>query len=224
MEITRKNLVVLGDSFMSPDLWNSEYAGTHWTEKCIKYNIFNLSRPGYSNYNIIRQLHHALENNLQFDFLLIWFTDHRLTMENLSSKSWLGPTLTNCTPEFLTEDQKLAVKYYFTEISNTLILEQTALEILGILSWLKSKNLKFLFNFGHWQGFTYLKPCCSIRKELEVFKNSMYNFSEINLADYLIKDKLIFNSFTGPSYHTKEFWQDHIVQAVQKKFEEVYGD
>lgn len=219
-----KNLLVLGDSFMSPDRWRSKYAGTHWTEKCRKYNIRNLAKPGYSNYNIIRLLHLALEKKLDFDYVLLWFTDHRLTFPNLSDQKWLGTTITNCSPEYLTADQTIAAKYYFTEIPEQFMLEQTALEILGTLSWLKTKQLKFLFNFGQWHGFPYLPYGESLYNELLEWKESKYNFSEIDISHYTANNKLIIDSKSGPSYHTKEFWQDHIVSAVEKKFQEVYGE
>lgn len=226
MEVMRKNLLVVGDSFMSPERFRHKYFGKHWTEKSKKYNIINLAKPGYSNYNIIKELHNAIEHNIQFDYVLIWFTEHRLTFKNTkcSDANLLGPTLTNCSTEYLTVDQNLAVKYYFTEICAELRKNQTALEILGILSWLKNTELKFLFNFGLWQGTKYMLPSCNINQELMKFQNSVYNLSEINLEHYTAKNKLIINDRNGPSYHTTELWQDYIVQVVEKKFEEVYGE
>lgn len=220
-----KNLLVVGDSFMSADRWNPKYAGKHWTEKCTKYNIYNLAFPGYSNYNIVSNIHLALEKRLRFDYLLIWFTDHRLTFPNPVKNSWLGDTVTNCTTEYLTSDQNLAQKYYFTEVPDKFITEQTAYEILGTVSWLKNKNFKFLFNFGQYQGFKYLRNKSSIYNELLEFKESKYYFPEIDINHYInAGNKLIIDSKLGPSYHTKEFWQDHISTCVEKKFQEVYGE
>jgi hypothetical protein len=208
---------------MSPDRFRTKYVGKHWTEKSKKYNIINLSRPGYSNFNIITELHHAIEHNIQFDYVLIWFTEHRLTLENIHC-DWLGSTVTDCMPEYLTDDQKIAVKYYVTEISESLKREQTALEILGVLSWLKNKEFKFLFNLGLWDGLKFIRPGCNVHQELMKFQNNVYNLSEINLEHYTSKNKLIFDRKSGPSYHTNELWQDHISQVVGKKFQEVYGE
>lgn len=219
-----KKLLVLGDSFMSPERWKPKYAGKHWTEKVKKYSIYNLAFLGYSNFNILQKLHLALEKRLQFDYLLIWFTEHRLTFNNLSNQTWLGKTITNCNPEFLTADQTMAVKYYFTEVPEKFILEQTAIEILGTLSWLKHKQFKFLFNFGQWVGFKHLDYGGSLYNELLEWKDSIYNFSEIDISHYMVNNKIIIDSKSGPCYHTKEFWQDHIAASVEKKFEEIYGE
>ena len=223
-----KNLLVLGDSFMSADRWKPKYAGKHWTEKCTKYNIYNLAFPGFSNYNIINKLHLILEKKLQFDYLLVWFTDHRLTFPNMIKDSWLTEqgqdTVTNCSTEYLTKEQDIAQKYYFTEVDGYTMMEQTAYEILGTVHWLKNKNFKFLFNFGQYGGFKHIKFDSSIYNELAEIKKSKYYFPEIDIEHYTINNKLMMDPRSAPCYHTKEFWQDHIVQCVEKKFEEVYGE
>jgi hypothetical protein len=220
-----KNLLVVGDSFMSADRWNPKYAGKHWTEKCTKYNIYNLAFPGYSNYNIINKLHLALEKKLRFDYLLVWFTDHRLTFPKGVNDNWLTgqDTVTDCSPQYLTKEQNIAQKYYFTEVSDYIMIEQTAYEILGTIHWLKNKNFKFLFNFGQY-GFKHIKFNSSTYSELREIRESNYYFPEIDIAHYTINNKLILDPRSGPCYHTKEFWQDHLVSCVEKKFEEVYGE
>jgi hypothetical protein len=137
----------------------------------------------------------------------------------------LGETATDCSPDYLTSDQNLAQKYYFTEVPDKFTMEQTAYEILGTVSWLKNKNFKFLFNFGQYSGFKYIRYNSSIYNELLELKESKYYFPEIDISHYInAGNKLIIDAKSGPSYHTKEFWQDYISACVEKKFQEVYGE
>lgn len=200
-----KRLLVVGDSYMAVD---PKHPGTHFTELLKKnFEVFNFASPGLTNHLIFRQLIKGLELNP--DFVFVWFTESkRLEFENRKNK-WLPDYITDCNFNDLDNNQIQLMKYYFSETPIELLDLKTALDILGILSFLRSKNIKFFYHYGLFHNIIS-KLDMSVRLEFANFKKEL--LSEISFRDNLNRFSL------DPSYHSDYEWQHFLAKTVSDKF------
>lgn len=183
----KPKLLVVGDSFMTRD---ERYPGHHWSEMITEYTVINLAQIGASNFIINYNLMQGLKH--QPDAVVIGFTDpFRL---EVSSKISLvkdttvfsrvpSPWITNLYHDYINDDCRKYINMTRHLQDDDLNGNKTALEVLGILSFLKQQQIKTVFSYGLFegyltQGFIQLR----ILAELDKFKASKI---EHNLVDYI---------------------------------------
>lgn len=183
----KPKLLVVGDSFMTNDI---RYPGHHWSEMITEYEVINLAQGGASNFIINYNLMQGLKH--QPDAVVIGFTDpfrievsskislvKDTTVFSRVSSKWI----TNLYHGYLNDDCQAYIKTYRHLQDDDLNGNKAALEVLGILSFLKQQNIKTVFSYGLFegfltQGFIHLR----ILAELEKFKESKLDH---NLVDYI---------------------------------------
>ena len=104
-----KKLLVVGDSFMTPD---PEFPGQHWSEMLTEYQVLMYSQPGSTNGMIAWQFFEGLKLNpdaVVFGFTMVDRIEFRLDKHRqaISKRIWSSNGHQNLTP-----DQRLAVDYY----------------------------------------------------------------------------------------------------------------
>jgi hypothetical protein len=98
----KKQLLVIGDSFMYPDV---DYPGQHWSEMLPEYNVLMRSESGGTNTIIARNFFQGLTQTP--DAVVIGFTMNDRVEFN-DNDEWVSSSFR----QRLTSDQKLTADYY----------------------------------------------------------------------------------------------------------------
>lgn len=200
-----KSILVVGDSFMYPD---KIFPNTHWTELVNNYNIINLSFPGMTNAQIFLNLIKGVSMNP--DYVYLWFThSKRFEFENRKSNHPVE-YITDCNPELLDYGQTKLMQYYYAETPNSLQNQKSVLYILGSLSFLKVKNIKFLYSYGLFETILGELQTAHLQ-ELDQFKK--YYLQDADISNYTKEFVL------SPSYHTDKQWQEHLAYSIVNALE-----
>ena len=206
-QMTKPKLLVVGDSFMSRD---SRYPGEHWSEMITEYKVINLAQIGASNFIINFNLMQGLEQ--QPDAVVIGFTDP-FRVEVSSQDDLVNNTkvfdrlpsrwITNSWQAHITDNCQQYIKNIRYLQNDDLNGNKGALEILGMLTFLKQKQIKTLFSYGLFEGYLTqgFIPKTTLT-ELEKFNPIKINQ---NLSDYYTE--------TDVAFHVHD-------QKLQKKFAE----
>ena len=202
-----KKLLVVGDSFMTPD---SAFPGQHWSEMLPEYEILMLSQSGSTNGMIAWQFFEGLQ--FKPDAVVIGFTEiNRIEFEatvkqqKIFKRKWLSNG-----HESLTNDQKLSVDYYITLTDDYMNRFKSCVMARSLFFTCEQQGIPYAFTLnGLFNNLTHL-PYPSDPTVDTLLKEFFHRMCPTNLATYP-------HFKTSPGFHTDDpAWQQRFAQEARE--------
>jgi len=204
-----KKLLVVGDSFMHPDI---NFPGQHWSEMLPEYEILMYSVSGSSNGIISWKFFQGLEQKP--DAVVMGFTmADRIEFKNSDPKylnKWYSNALVNQT----SADERLAVDYYQATACWEMMLFKGFLTVRSLLLTCEKQKIPYAFTLnGLWDVD---------KKDLEneLWSNTYKN--DIRLLGEFAKHRATNFTTSGiwknrPGFHVDDpGWQQRFAQEVRE--------
>lgn len=201
----KKKLLVVGDSFMRPDI---DYPGQHWSEMLSDYQILMYSVSGSSNGIIAHQFYRGLE--FKPDAVILGFTAST-RIEFAYQNRWI----TSNTPDLLTSEQKLLADLYSIHVSDEMSMIKDCSLVRGLLSILEQKNIPYAWTLNLlFNNLTHL-PFPSDPWVNKILEDFFYRMTPTNLATYQ-------GWKHSPGFHTDDpVWQKRFASEVMELLQSV---
>ena len=196
----KKKLLVVGDSFMHPDI---NFPGQHWSEMLPEYEILMYSISGSSNGIITHQFYKGLECNP--DAVVLGFTEpNRLEFKH--KDGWI----TGAHQVQTSAEQKLLADNYRLHTSEEMLLIRDCSIVRGLLSILENKKIPYAWTLNLlFNNLTNL-PYPSDPWVNRVLADFYYRMTPTNLATYQ-------GWKSSPGFHTDDpVWQNRFAQEVRE--------
>jgi len=202
-----KKLLVVGDSFMRPDL---DFPGQHWSEMLPEFEILMLSQSGSTNGMIAWQFFEGLK--LKPDAVILGFTmsdriEFRLNedQQKISQKIWASNGHQN-----LTTDQRLAVDYYVALSDDQINRFKSCVIARGLFLTCESQGIPYAYTLnGLFNNLAQL-PYPSDPDVINILGDFAHRMCATNLATSP-------NFKQSPGFHTDDpVWQQRFTQEARE--------
>ena len=202
-----KKLLVVGDSFMRPDL---NFPGQHWSEMLPEYEIIMFSQSGSTNGMIAWQFFEGLK--LDPDAVILGFTmpdriEFRLDekQQKISKRIWSSNGHQNLTP-----DQRLAVDYYVALSDDQMNRFRSCVMVRSLLLTCEYQGIPYAYTLnGLFNNLTRL-PYPSDPDVNNILKEFFHRMCATNLATYSLWK-------SSPGFHTDDpVWQQRFAQEARE--------
>ena len=196
----KKKLLVVGDSFMRPDV---RYPGQHWSEMLPDYDILMYSESGSSNNIIARNFFQGLKQHPDAIVLGFTMTD-RLEFKDTQSNRWISNTIL----ARLTSDQKLAADYYRATGDEDINLFRSCVIARSLLLTCEKLNIPYAYTLNQLFNNLAILPYPSSPVVTEMLGEFSNRMCATNLATYP-------NFTMSPGFHTNDYdWQKRFASEV----------
>jgi hypothetical protein len=206
-----KKLLVVGDSFMAPDL---RFSGQHWSEMLPEYEILMRSQGGATNGMIAYEFFEGLE--LKPDAVVMGFTmpdriEFKTTDFISTNKKWYSSKHDG----HMSADEKLAVDYYQATTCQEMMIFKSFLIVRCLLLTCEKQKIPYAFTLnGLWDS----RNKCSIDEPWKtICKNEITLLGEF--AKYQTPTTFIGypNWKAIPSFHVDDpVWQQRFAQEARE--------
>lgn len=212
MEVTRPRLLIVGDSFFSQD---KKFPTQHWSEMLPDYDVDNRAVPGHSICMILRDLVEGLSAGA--DAVAVGFTGPgRIEFKNPNpepdfDRLWI----TSQHQQMLTQDQKLLMTLYQSLTEPVWENFGAFWQIIGALSFLKSRNIPFVYSLGIYQKLIPVTELLLHHSDL--VNTQLARFSSHALVNNLAMYPLDLQTHS-PVFHVPDpVWQSQFAAEVNEK-------
>ena len=169
----KKKLLVVGDSFMHPDV---NFPGQHWSEILPEYEILMYSISGSSNGIIAHQFYKGMECDP--DVVVLGFTEpNRLEFNHNST--WI--TGSN---RLASSEQQLVADLYKVHSSHEMLMIKDCSVVRGILSTLQDKKVPYAWTLNLLFNNQSKLPFPSDPWVNKILGDFFYRMTPTNLATY----------------------------------------
>ena len=202
-----KKLLVVGDSFMCPDL---NFPGQHWSEMLPEYNILMYSQSGSTNGMIAWQFFEGLK--LKPDAVVLGFTmPDRIEFclsedqQKISQRIWSSNGHQNLTP-----DQRLAVDYYVALTDDHMNRFKSCVMARGLFLTCESQGIPYAYTLNGLFNNLFPLPYPSDLNVINILGNFVQRMCATNLATYQ-------DFKMSPGFHTDDpAWQQRFAQEARE--------
>jgi len=199
-----KKLLVVGDSFMHPDL---NFPGQHWSEMLPEYEIVMFSQAGSTNGMIAWQFFEGLK--LDPDAVILGFTmpdriEFRLdeNQQKISKRIWSSNGHQNLTP-----DQRLAVDYYVALTDDHMNRFKSCVMARSLFLTCESRGIPYAYTLNGL--FNNLRPPPD-SNVVNILGDFTHRMCATNLATYSLWK-------SSPGFHTDDpAWQQRFAQEARE--------
>jgi hypothetical protein len=205
-ENSMKKLLVVGDSFMHPDL---NFPGQHWSEMLTEYEILMLSQPGSTNGMIAWQFFEGLK--LKPDAVVMGFTEvNRIEFKLSEEQQKVGKRIWASNGHgHLTSDQKLLVDLYIALVDDDMNRFRSCVMARSLFLTCEQYGIPYAYTLnGLFNNLTPLPypSDANVNNMLGEFSHRMC----VNLATYP-------HFKTSPGFHTDDpAWQQRFAQEARE--------
>ena len=194
----KKQLLVVGDSFMHPDV---DYPEQHWSEMLPEYDVLMRSESGSTNTIIARNFFQGLKQTP--DAIVLGFT-----MNDRIEFNDNGEWLTSSFWQRLTPDQKLTADYYRATTDENINLFRSCVMARSLFLTCEKLNIPYAYSLnGLFNNLAEL-PYPSDPTVIDMLGEFGDRMCATNLSTYP-------NFKTSPGFHTDDpEWQKRFAAEV----------
>ena len=206
-----KKLLVVGDSFMRPDL---AFPNQHWSEMLSEYEILMYSQSGSTNGMIAWQFFKGLKQCP--DAVVLGFTmadriEFKTTNFTYTKNKWYSSKHDG----HMNADEKLAVDYYQATVCQEMMLFKSFLTVRSLLLTCEKQKIPYAFTLnGLWDSST---KCLIDEPWKAIYENEIMTLGEFAKHQTPTTFAGYSNWKASPGFHVDDpAWQKRFAQEVRE--------